>query len=314
MNGSTVSRKVTFVLVAALMGACGSSAWAVMDVNSADGGNWDWYAGFDQFPNAAGTVDGDGTGLDGMQYCDCADWNVGNPDDKWNLASPSAGIMDIDSSVNGYRMFAWLNGYHSPVNNNTAGGPAQADFGKAGDGVTVEFALKVRHGGNAANGGHVQVSFSNNRNNMYSGDDPWTFTLDFRDGNPESATPSDQIIDHRGVGGPVAYSTPTRDAQHAYRAVFDPVSYSSGASRPSSILGRLFKDNELIGNVTMVTGSGDGDNRLNIGGTSGSNYAGVIGAEWDYVAFRLGGHDPVPEPTTMVLFGLGALALVRRRR
>ena len=129
---------------------------------------------------------------------------------------------------------------------------------------------------------------------MFNGDDPWGFTLDFRDNNPYPGgdwPAYQQIVDNRAVGAPVAYQTLTGDALHTYRAVFDPVTYTGVPDRPSFIPGRLYKDGLQIGNVTMVTVSGDGDNRLDLGDWV-TPHADVIGAEWDYVAWRLGAYDP----------------------
>ena len=91
------------VVGAFLCGIISASAYAVIDANAGDGGPWTAYAGLDTWPNTTGTTDGDGTIIDGMQYYGPGDsWNTGDPSGYWYLNSPSAGLMETNTGVNGY--------------------------------------------------------------------------------------------------------------------------------------------------------------------------------------------------------------------
>lgn len=307
-------------LATVLAGLWCAPALAILDANSIDGGAWDAAIELNVLPNVAGTVDGDGTILNAANYFG-NDWNLGNPADRWDLGVPGAGQMSSNQAVNGFRAFTQ---HASPapgtVANPVAGAPAAANWPTIADGFTLEFALRVKHPSNNAGGGHIGVAFTTKNAGLHPGDDPWGVWIDFRDGNPESATPLDQVVDNRGNPRQAA-STPTRDAIHVYRVVVDPTVYDSPATDPRNIgngriLGRLYKDNVLLPIPASVQGvAGDGGMRWDaIYAYASSGWTAGIGVEWEYSRWRKGAHDAIPEPASMTLLGLGVVALVSRRR
>jgi hypothetical protein len=291
-----LKRTLICALTVVLATLFSGSAFAALDHDSTP---WDFVADFStngDFPDGAATVGADGTQYDGWQYYDGVDFGNSSPEDipggsanptgnaKWLM---SGGIGTENPLANGYGFFN-INPNYTP-----------------NSGFTVEWRMKVLTANNGADDKiSMQVTTAEVSDRAYG----WIITYSDQ---PDLGNGQNQVIAERG--GEV-FALDTRSDFVTYRLVLDPQNIPAGVAPGTWMTAeaQLYADGVLLGDVTGPLLSGS--NRSDFGRLSGSNYAGVIGADWDYVQLHTGGTAAIPEPASIALIGLGALMMIKRRR